>query len=101
MPIADPALTTAPLRSSATSSSPAASAATVVAGTRTAAMPETAKITAARAMTAPGPTSSSRRPGIPSAKPPSPESSWSLELASTSAASPSTTVGTIAAFATW
>ena len=101
VPIADPADTTAPLRSSATSSSPADSSATVVAGTRRAATPAAVNTIAANTITAEGLISNNSSPGRPIAKPPRPERSWSLEFASTRAASPSVTVGTIAALATW
>ncbi len=102
IPIADDALSTPALRSSARSRSSAGSAAIVVAGTRSPATVAAANTAPASATTAPGPTSRIRMaPGSPAANPASPDSSCSFELASTSPASLSTTVGTIAAFATW
>ena len=100
-PITEPAETTAPLRSSAVSSAPAGSSATVVAGTRSAARPAPTNTIAANTITAGAPINNSNSPGRPTANPPSPDSSCSLEFASTRAESESTTVGTIAALATW
>ena len=99
--MADEADNTPALRSSARSAVPAGSAATVVAGTRRAATTAATNITDANPITAPGPTSRSRAPGMPAAKPLRPDSSCSLLLASTRPASLCTTVGTIAALATW
>ena len=101
VPIADAADNTPAERSSARSLSPSGSAATVVTGTRSDAMVARTNTIAHRKATAPGPpTHRTSAPGTPAPNAASPARSCSLELASTSAASLWTTVGTIAAFAT-
>ena len=101
VPMADEADSTPALRSSAFSSTPSGVSAMVVTGTRREATADAPKTRAHTNATAPGENAQRiRAPGRPAANAAMPESSCNFEFASTSAWSPCTTVGTIAALAT-